>query len=215
MSTNAVVHDFRERLEFSAGLSDEPAWVEFYRTMWPSLVTMVRIDKNCQHQKWGIDRIIYLPTGREVTVDEKKRERNKITGRVYDDFLLEQYSDLDRRTPGWTLDPSKRCDFVAYAIPDIAKCYLLPFEILRLTCTRNLHRWKLVKPVIAHNNGWRTQNWPVPWGTLFAAMEEEMKREFGGGVPLELPVGQKIGEQTELFEWAAPKPKATPHPFSD
>jgi hypothetical protein len=84
--TNVVIHDFQERLEYSATLSDEPAWVSFYRRLWPDMISAVRIDKNSQFQKWGIDREILLPNGKRFSIDEKKREMD------YGDLLLEEWN---------------------------------------------------------------------------------------------------------------------------
>lgn len=200
MTPSAIVHDFAERLAYSAELSDEPSWVEFYSGLWPQMITCVRIDKNSKWQKWGVDRMVLLPEGRQILIDEKKRERNKKTGIIYDDFLCEEYSVLEKQKVGWTLDESKQCDFIAYAIPEIKKCYMLPFELLRLTCLQNLQTWKSNRaPCDAQNNGYRTRNWPVKWQSLFDAMRREMTRSYDGS-RLVLPTG--ISESPQLnFEW--------------
>ena len=61
MTTDSVTHNFQERLKFSADLSDEPSWVEFYRRLWPEMITCVRLDKLSKWQLAGIDREIVLP----------------------------------------------------------------------------------------------------------------------------------------------------------
>ena len=73
-----------------------------------------------------------LENGRRFFVDEKKRKID------YGDILLEEWSVFHaegdwRNRIGWALDAKKRCDFIAYAVPTACKCYLLPFELLRLT----------------------------------------------------------------------------------
>ena len=45
---NAVIHNFQDQLEYSAELSDEMAWVAFYKRLWPDMIAAVRIDKNSQ-----------------------------------------------------------------------------------------------------------------------------------------------------------------------
>jgi hypothetical protein len=207
-----VVHDFAERLAFSQSASEEPAWVDFYRRLWPDFIAAVRIDKDCPQQRWGVDRAIFLASGRQVTVDEKVRHfRN---GRPFDDFLIEVWSNAERRKVGWTLDPEKRCDFIAYAVPALGKCYLLPFELLRLTCAGNIEKWKRASrppyPICAHNKGWTTHNCSVPWPALFAAMREEMTCRFGAaGLTLPVP---KVDQGDSLFEWAAKPPPAPAAP---
>jgi len=193
-----VIHDFTERLEWSAELSDESAWVAFYKRLWPDLLLCVRIDRDSKWQRWGVDRMILLPEGKQILIDEKKRST------AYDDFLLEEWSSVEHKRVGWTLDKSKRSDFIAYAIPKLGKCYLLPFELLRITCAHKLAEWKLESncyPKDAKNNGYTTRNCAVGWRALFDAMKQQMHRSFGGG-SLVLPVSQAAFNGKQLvFDW--------------
>lgn len=201
--TSVVVHSFGERLDYSNRMSDEPSWTDFYRRVWPNVHHLIRVEGDCEHQRNGIDRIVILKDGREFRVDEKKRERSKKTLKVYDDFLMEAYGDLAKKKLGWSVDPTKRCDFITYAIAEIFKCYLLPYELLRMTCRANWQEWTKGHPLDAQNNGWVTRNYAIPWQVLFAAMEAQMKRAFGSGEKLELPVVQVVGEQA-VFQWGEP-----------
>lgn len=204
---NVVVHDFQERLEYSAELSDENAWVDFYKRIWPDMIAAVRIDKHSQLQKWGIDREILLPNGKRFSIDEKKREVD------YGDLLVEEWSvaDYDPKTKtvlkgrkiGWSLDKDKRCDFIAYSIPSAGKCYLLPFELTRKACEHNLDRWKKLPrayPKAAKNKDYWTINIAVPWEYFKVAMFQQMHRRFGSAEPLPLP--KKHNSQITLFEHA-------------
>lgn len=194
MPLDTVVHDFQEQLAYSSELSDEAAWVDFYRRLWPNMLTAVRIDKNSQFQRWGIDREIYLTNGKRFSVDEKKRKGD------YGDMLLEEWSvcQFDDKARvvtqgvklGWAVDDDKRCDFIAYAIPDAGKCWLLPFELLRQTVKHNLSAWKQNArwyPKAARNRGYWTVNVAVPYDALFLAMRNQMHRKFGSETPLPLP----------------------------
>jgi hypothetical protein len=217
---DAVIHDFAKRLKYSSELSDEPAWVEFYRRLWPNLLTAVRVDKNSQWQKCGVDRLLLLDNGKQFTVDEKKRERD------YGDLLIEEWS-VGRRVVigsrivyqgekvGWSLDASKRCDFIAYAVPSAGKCHLLPFELLRLACVENLERWKTILlpdkqgkrrfpayPKDAENNGYVTRNCAVEWHEIKAGIAQQMLRKFGSAAELPLPELTDNGRQL-TFPWQA------------
>lgn len=205
---NGIYHDFQERLEYSASLSDEAGWVEFYRRLWPDMLACIRIDKDSQFQRWGIDREILLPNGKRFSVDEKKREKD------YGDILLEEFSvcEYDPITQrvvrgikaGWSIDASKRCDFIAYSIPAAGKCWLLPFEILRQACLHNFPVWKMKPgwyPKAAKNNGYYTMNVAVPWGELKRALFEQMHRKFGNASPL--PIPSATSSQLLLFEHGA------------
>lgn len=205
MQPNCIVHDFQERLEYSASLSDESAWVEFYRRLWPNMLSAIRIDKNSMFQKWGVDRLILLDNGKQFSIDEKKRDKD------YGDILLEEWSvcKWDRKNnrlikgikPGWTLDDEKRCDFIAYSIPVSGKCFLLPFEILRITFKENLNKFKSIPgkyPKIGQNKEYETINVAVPWDALKLAMWVQMHRKFGSTTPL--PLLRKDNPQISLFE---------------
>ena len=202
---NAVIHNFQDQLEYSAELSDEMAWVAFYKRLWPDMIAAVRIDKNSQFQRWGVDREILLPNGKRFTIDEKKRKLD------YGDLLLEEWSvaDFDWTTKtvikgkkiGWALDTEKRCDFVAYAIQSSGKCFLLPFEMTRQTCIHNLQRWKQNQnwyPKPARNNGYTTVNIAVPFSEFRIRLWEQMHRKFGSETPLPLPTEQT--KQILLFQ---------------
>jgi hypothetical protein len=214
---NGVIHNFNERLEHSQTLSDEPAWLAFYKRLWPDLLVAVRIDKDSKSQRWGIDREILLPEGRRVLIDEKKRDTD------YGDILLEEWSvgryrngmksDYVGEKVGWAFDKSKRCDFIAYAIIPAKTCYLLPCELLRQACVHNIDEWRKAKikgrpayPKDAHNSTYITRNVAVEWPELKRALTEQMLRKFGNGEVLELPVPM-VGDDTQLeFDWSVDSP---------
>lgn len=192
---NSVVHDFAERLSHSMELSDEPAWVEFYRRIWPDMISCVRLDADSKLQRAGVDRAVFLPNRQlPVYVDEKKRDKD------WGDFLLEEWSKVETKKVGWSLDKSKVCDFVAYAVP--GKCHLLPFELLRIACTEHLEQWKLRKgayPKDARStDGKTTRNCAVPWADLWWAIRRVSFRRWGS--ELRLPV-QSLASGQVVFPW--------------
>lgn len=197
---NGIVHRFADQLEYSAVLSDEPAWINFYRRLWPDLSMAIRIDCNSQYQKDGIDREILLPNGKRFRIDEKKRKKD------YGDVLLEEwsvfYGDPDARNKvGWALDSTKRCDFIAYAIPVACKCYLLPFELLRQAFVVNRSGWsRSFGTCDAWNEGYVTRSIPIPWKTLQTELVRQMLRRFDA-MALELPAPALNGSQLE-FPWS-------------
>lgn len=196
----AVVHDFRELLEFSEDLSDEYAWRRFYKGFWPDLVAAVRVDVPGEAQHVGVDRLLYLSSDRVIRVDEKKRERD------YGDFCAEIMSvvdDYDPATgrirgiradkPGWAVDSAKRCDYIAYAIIPTRTAWLLPYDVLRVTVKREWRRWRQEararRPgshgwVAAKNKGYWTLSVSVPWGELHRCMLETMQRNWSGELVL-------------------------------
>ena len=85
------------------------------------------------------------------------------------------------------MDEEKKCDFIAYAIPDINACYLLPFQILRLVMQRCLPMWKATRPtgvtypVIARNQGYDTVSVGIEWRVLVREIGAETRRAFESG----------------------------------
>ena len=202
---NGIVHQFQERLEYSAALSNEPAWVAFHRALWPDALLIDRLDANSKWQKDGVDRRVTLPGGKDIYIDEKKRSG------TFADVLLEEWSVYygprhRRNKVGWALDPSKRCDYVAYAVVALKKCYLLPFEVLRFTFEANLEAWKRRRywyPKVSRNEGYNTVNCAVPWPVLAAAMNAQMERQFEGG-KLALPTPVQEGQQLTFEHFSEP-----------
>lgn len=215
---NGLYHDFDANVKWSSDLSHEEAWMRWYRGYWPNLLHAVLTGGKNEFQSRGVDRIIILPDGREIRIDEKKRRYK------YPDILLEPYSVCDRRRnpatgrwqvvphprlgwkPGWTVDPKKDLDFVAYCIVPNNVAYLLPFELLRLTTLRHIQRWKGQKdfrgqpawPKFAPNKGYWTANVAVDPDDLWESMRETAQQGWKGD--LTLTAAQEHGRQMFL-EW--------------
>jgi len=154
-----------------------------------------------QWQKWGVDRVVYLPEGRRVTIDEKKREKD------YGDILLETHSvwygpESASNKLGWALDRTKLCDYVAYAVIPAQKCYLLPLELLQRTCRTNKARWESqFRERFASNEGYQTRNLPIPWLTLSRALTDEMLTGYADEELLPLPPPRVNNNNQFEFTW--------------
>jgi len=183
------VHGFLEREVYSQRLSDEAGWQALYRRIWPDLIDAIPVAGGPSSlQRQGVDRVVRLPNGRSITIDEKKRDVDfgdmlvEVYSRCSWDPFCERLSDLpaDRKI-GWTLDPTKVCDYVAYAILPAAKVHMLPFDLLRRAARRRINEWRLrpgAWPKVARSSGlhggeWSTLNLAVPWDVLWAAMRAE------------------------------------------
>jgi hypothetical protein len=179
-------------------MSDEPAWLDFYRELWPNLHLAIRIDGQSRMQRDGIDRELILTNGRRFYVDEKKRKKD------YGDLLLEEWSVFyregdPRNKIGWTLDGAKRCDFIAYAVPAASKCYFLPFEHMRQAFIVNRSEWlRQYRTIDVQNDGYLTRNVPIPFPVIKAEISRQMTRGFR--CTLDLPPAVTVGKQIE-FIW--------------
>ncbi len=148
--------------------ADAEWWLDLYRRAFPSMTSSVSVRQDGWAQRGGIDRVITLASGRVYTVDEKVRAHD------WPDILLEQWSDEDRRAPGWVQKPLA-CDFIAYAFAPSRKCYLLPVVPLQRAWRLSGRQW-LVEygQRRAQNVGYTSINVPVPIETLLAAMAAAM-----------------------------------------
>jgi hypothetical protein len=102
-------------LALSQSYADAPWWLDLYRIAFPTLVSAVCVRDDGWAQRGGIDRVLTLACGRTYAVDEKVRTND------WPDILLEQWSDEDRRKPGWVQKPLV-CDFIAYAFAPSRSC---------------------------------------------------------------------------------------------
>lgn len=148
--------------------ADADWWIDTYRTAFPRLQTAVSIREDGWAQRGGVDRIITLACGRTYTVDEKVRADD------WDDILLEQWSDEERRSPGWVQKPLA-CDFIAYAYAPSRICFLLPVVPLQRAWRQRGRQWiGLYGQRRAVNDGYTSVGVPVPREVLVTAIAEAM-----------------------------------------
>lgn len=145
-------------------------WVnEFYKRVFPgvercSAVTGVEL------QTAGIDKILRFKRGslrQSITIDEKIRYS------FYNDILLEEYSNYERRTPGWLIKNNTLCDYISYIFKDQEIVYLFEYKKLKESWDRNYEYWlekrgrKFGKTQDRFGNVlYRTSNIPVPLAEL-------------------------------------------------
>ena len=172
------MNDFTACLESSHKAADASWWEECYRQAFPTMQAFVDHRQNGDHQKAGIDRSIVLENGKQIWIDEKVRWRNKITNIVYDDIALEEWS-IENKTPGWVVKPLL-CDYIAYAIAPLGKCYLFPVIQLQTAWKQHANEWKQKagKAIIAENKNYKTISWAVQPAELFKAIGSCLRVSF-------------------------------------
>src|SRR5579862_1030901 len=172
-------NDFQRSLQRSLKASDLPIWEQIYRQCFPAMQAMHKHPQNGDHQKAGIDRTVVLANGKVISIDEKAREKNRITRRVYDDIAIEEWSDIDRKKLGWGTK-ELLCDYIAYAILPLGIGYLLPVPQLQAAWAKYGDLWKSkgYPRIEAKNNGWKTISWGIPVKVLFGAMGSMLRAGF-------------------------------------
>jgi len=161
-------HDFATSLALSDSYADAPWWMDIYNRAFPTLLSAVSVRADGWAQRGGIDRVLTLACGRTYTVDEKVRTND------WPDILLEQWSDEERRSPGWVQKPLA-CDFIAYAFAPSRRCYLLPVVPLQRAWRQRGRHWiEQYGQRRARNPGYVTASVPVPIATLMPAICDAM-----------------------------------------
>ena len=162
MAGGMKVHRFKERLQFSQDHRNEPFWQAVYEKAFPNMEFAMPVTEKSQGQYLGIDRVIYLNSGKTLYVDEKLREK------VYSDILLEYLSNDRTQAPGW-MEKDLLIDYMAYAFLPIQKCYLFDWQMLKRTWKYYRNIWiKEFGTVTAKNQGYNTLSVPVPTELLLS-----------------------------------------------
>lgn len=178
-----MVHNFAESLARSHAAEDLPCWAEAYKQAFPTMVAMVNHRADGDHQRAGIDRSITMENSKQILIDEKVRYRNEKTGEVYEDIALEFWSDAGGKTPGWVCKPLL-CDYIAYAIAPLGKCYLLPVLPLQEAWRRNERDWAKEYPFVikapneSYGRRWVTHSRGIPVAVLFKAIGSCLRVTF-------------------------------------
>jgi hypothetical protein len=114
-ATADPVADFQSDLDHSHHPGLLALFHSVYRRAFGAQIAIERVHDRTR-QRQGIDVILHLPDGSSFSLDEKVRRLPRFLDQPWDDFFAEEYSDFDRKTPGWLL-ADHRCDFIAYAAP--------------------------------------------------------------------------------------------------
>ena len=174
-------HDFAKSLAASHAAEDLPFWREVYERAFPTMQTMLNHRDDGQHQRNGIDRSVILSNSKQILIDEKVRWRNSKTGVVYEDILLEFLSDRDANSPGWVCKPLL-CDYIAYAIAPLGRCYLLPVLQLQAVWAKKKTEWLRRRHLPAENlyrgRRWVTLSVAVDPQELFPLIGQMLRVSF-------------------------------------
>ena len=97
----------------------------------------------------------------------------KIRYKFYGDILLEEYSNFEKRTPGWLIANNTLCDYISYIFKEEKIVYLLDYRELKKVWDRNYGHWLEKYGRIYGktedqfgNILYRTSNIPVPLSEL-------------------------------------------------
>ena len=168
-----LMHDFHKSLAKSHRYEHLLCWGEIYRKGFSDMVKFETNRKNTDLQRKGVDRTIFLSTGKQILVDEKARERP-----YQGDILLEYISNDVTRSPGWVCKPLL-CDYIAVAYVPSGHAFLLP--VIQLQEAWKIHGAKWIDAYHinpAKNKRYKTWNVAVPTDELFRAIGSRLRIDF-------------------------------------
>ena len=119
-----MINDFYNCLAFSTDPEHESFWEQVYSTVFPDMLYHINVYRYCQGQELGIDRIIYLKSGKVLFVDEKLRAKD------YEDIALEYISNDQTDSLGW-IEKDLLIDYLAYAFWPSKRCYIFDWQFLQ------------------------------------------------------------------------------------
>lgn len=164
------MHDFQTDLEYSLEERENDLFDRFYYRVFPGLDS-IELVRDMKRQRLGIDKVLCFKSGKQVTIDEKKRRTD------YGDILLELWSVWERRKRGWLY--TCQCDYIVYAIMPSKTVYLLPSLLVKRAWWANRGEWLAVYPEIpAENPGYTTKSIAIPTDILIRAIKSEMEQPF-------------------------------------
>lgn len=162
------IHNFKERLDYSEKAGHELFWNAVYQKAFPDMEFHKLCTSNCNGQRLGVDRVVYLKSGKTLYIDEKKREK------TWDDILIEYISVDTEQTPGWIEKPLL-IDYLAYAFMPTQKCYLFPWQLLQRSWKHFKSCWLGKYPTItARNDNYNTLSVAVPIDVLLKTLTTSM-----------------------------------------
>lgn len=154
------VNDFRESLDWSINIANDPFWDKFYGKLFPGMEWHMVCSENCQGQHLGIDRIVYLKSGQIRNIQEKVRKN------LWPDILLEFISNDKHGTPGWMEKPLL-IDYLVYVFWAEKKGYVFDWAMLRRAWLHFRDKWlEKYKIIDSQNEGYVTKSVAVPIDVL-------------------------------------------------
>lgn len=171
-----MIHDFNEKLAFSQGarrLTD----LMILKQAIPGCVEVRKT--GYKEDLKGVDYVAVLKGGAEIGIDAKARERgaSKYWKTREAELALEIWSVFpcgeNTSKIGWTLSDSSNVDLILYTFDpsDWDKCYLLPYQMLRIAFIRNREDWeKRYSKKMQDSGNWYSQALFVPASVVLKAI---------------------------------------------
>jgi hypothetical protein len=120
-------YEFDERRAMSSGVASSTSIEAILLANIPGAVAVRAADEAADRMgtDWWVDHV----SGHSQSVDAKVREED-FARKGCDDLALETLSVVERNKVGWTLDETKRTDYILWLWKDTQRWCLVPFPML-------------------------------------------------------------------------------------
>lgn len=146
----------------------------------PGSVRVVKADT--KDDRTGTDYWIEHVRGAPISVDTKVRNDDPVQKYGEDDLALETLSVVEQQKIGWTLDETKRTDYILWWFIPTRRWVLVPFLQLQAAFRKRLAEWRGMYRSARQRTtepgriGWHSECLFVPREAVWAAIYED----FGG-----------------------------------
>lgn len=137
--------------------------------------------------KQGTDYFVDHVRGLPLSVDIKARDIDPVVTYKSDDLALETWSVVGRK-PGWSIDETKRTDFILWLFSPTRRFCLVSFPLLRMATKRFGPEWfKTYKHRRQDNYTYQSECMFVPRRVVLDAIESVSNGIADHPIPVGLP----------------------------
>lgn len=173
-------YSFQERMAMSTGIATSSRVGDILLANIPAAVAVERAQP--ADDRTGTDYWVFRGNGlRPLSVDLKTRKDDPIEKHWGDDLALEVWSVKGTGKAGWTLDETKRADYILWFFIPTGRWVLIPFPFLLAVFRTNKDKWVSLyktKPQTSDNKKWESECVFVPRDEVWS----EIYRMFGGSL---------------------------------
>jgi hypothetical protein len=147
--------DFNNQLVMSTGTAANRTIGEILLETIPGSVRAIQALS--VHDKQGVDWWLDMKSGERLAIDCKIRDDDPIVrfGAHCDDVALETWSVVEKKVGGWTLDETKKTDYIFWLWKDTGRWCVVPFLLLVKAFKAKKDEWIKVYRVARQNTNGR------------------------------------------------------------
>jgi hypothetical protein len=131
-------YEFHEKLKASEGVCESASIESIVLSSIAGAVSVVK-STECDDRN-GTDWWVECENNNRLSIDAKVRDQDW-SRKGHDDLALETFSVVEKNIYGWTLDKTKRTDFILWLWKDTGRWCMVPFPMLCTVFHENLAAW--------------------------------------------------------------------------